>query len=109
MAHSIEIRVPLVDFTLLAALATAIPALASGAGKAALAKAPTSPLPNDIVIRAKTGFSVPTGAWMNTAADKALGPTGREPGATGLVSRRWSRAVLDCLAPANRQPGVQAS
>jgi len=109
MAHSVEIRVPLVDFTLLAALASAIPTLVPGSGKAALANVPTSPLPSDVVIRAKTGFSVPTGAWMNTAADRALGPTGFEPGATGLVSRRWSRAVLDSWAPANGQPGVQAS
>jgi len=37
MAHSIEIRVPLVDFTLLATLAPAIALLKEGAGKAALA------------------------------------------------------------------------
>jgi asparagine synthase (glutamine-hydrolysing) len=109
MAHSIEIRVPLVDFALLAALATAIPALTPGSGKAALAKVPTSPLPDEIVIRAKTGFGVPTGAWMNTVADEALGPTGRSPGATGLVSRRWSRAVLGAVAQANGRLGVQAS
>ena len=61
MAHSLEIRVPLVDFTLLEALAPAISTLTPGAGKAALANAPTSPLPKEIVTRAKTGFSVPTG------------------------------------------------
>src|ERR1700722_11390503 len=63
MAHSLEIRVPLVDFTLLRALAPAIPALTPGAGKTALAKAPTVPLPDEIVTRAKTGFNVPTGDW----------------------------------------------
>ena len=61
MAHSLEIRVPLVDFTLLRALAPVIPVLTPGAGKAALANAPTLPLPAEIVTRAKTGFSVPTG------------------------------------------------
>jgi asparagine synthase (glutamine-hydrolysing) len=109
MAHSIEIRVPLVDSTLLAALAPAISALTPGSGKAALAKAPTSPLPDETVIRAKTGFGVPTGAWMNTAADEALGPSSRGPGAAGLASRRWSRAVLGNVAGANGQLGVQAS
>src|SRR5712692_790460 len=67
MAHSIEIRVPLVDFTLLAALAPAIRGLTAGVGKAALAKAPTLPLPDSTMIRAKTGFGVPTGAWMSMA------------------------------------------
>ena len=101
MAHGIEIRVPLVDFTLLSVCARAIPALRDGAGKAALAKAPSSPLPTEIATRSKTGFNVPTGAWMNTAADEALGPTGSAPGAKGLVSRRWSRAVLNGAAQGN--------
>jgi asparagine synthase (glutamine-hydrolysing) len=99
MAHSIEIRVPLVDFTLLAALAPAIAALTPGAGKAALAKAPISPLPNKTVIRAKTGFGVPTGAWMNAAAGTALGPRDYLPATKGLISRRWSSKVLNGAAP----------
>jgi len=108
MAHSLEIRVPLVDFTLLGALAPAIPALTTGAGKAALAEAPTVPLPNEIVTRAKSGFGVPTGAWMNAAAGEGSGPIG-VPEAKGLVSRRWSRAVLNGMAPANAQPQLHAS
>ena len=52
MAHSLEIRVPLIDFTLLRALAPVIPSLTSGAGKAALGKAPTLPLPHEIIARA---------------------------------------------------------
>jgi asparagine synthase (glutamine-hydrolysing) len=95
MAHSLEIRVPLVDFTLLSTLAPAIPALTPGLGKVALAKAPTVPLPNEIVTRAKTGFAVPTGAWMNAAAGKISGSIGRVPDIKGLVSRRWSRTVLN--------------
>ncbi len=57
MAHGVEIRVPLVDMTLLERLAPAIPRLAPQTGKAALAKAPTLPLPSEIVARAKTGFA----------------------------------------------------
>ena len=63
MAHSLEIRVPLVDVTLLSELAPAIPSLNPGAGKAALALAPRLPLSDEIVQRAKTGFGVPTSAW----------------------------------------------
>ena len=65
MAHGVEIRVPLVDTTLLQSLAPRLRRLMPGAGKAALANAPTVPLPDEIVSRAKTGFGVPTGAgWM---------------------------------------------
>jgi len=109
MAHSLEIRVPLVDFILLGALARAIPALRSGAGKAALAEAPVVPLPNEIVTRAKSGFGVPTGAWMNAAAGEGSGPIGRVPEAKGLVSRRWSRVVLNAAASTNGQPELRAS
>jgi asparagine synthase (glutamine-hydrolysing) len=90
MAHGLEIRVPLVDVTLLRSIAPAIDGLGAGAGKAALAKAPSRPLPDDIVMRAKTGFGVPTGAWMASAAARQA--AGVEP--KGLVSRRWSRVVL---------------
>jgi asparagine synthase (glutamine-hydrolysing) len=90
MAHGVEIRVPLVDMTLLRSIAPVIDGLGAGAGKAALAKAPSRPLPDDIVMRAKTGFGVPTGAWMASASARQA--AGVEP--KGLVSRRWSRVVL---------------
>ena len=98
MAHSLEIRVPLVDFTLLAALAPTIPAFTPGVGKAALARRPSSPLPDEIVTRAKTGFGVPTGAWMSTAAGEPLDRRAARRKAKGLVSRRWSHAVLNGAA-----------
>jgi asparagine synthase (glutamine-hydrolysing) len=110
MAHSLEIRVPLVDITLLGALAPVIPFLMPGAGKAALAKAPTVPLPSEIVSRAKTGFGVPTGAWMNAAAwDGPVPSPGRGADAKGVVSRRWSRRVLDGAALRKRPMEVHAS
>ena len=98
MAHGVEIRVPLVDVTLLQSLAPAIGGLVPGAGKAALANAPTVPLPNEIVTRAKTGFGVPTGAWMDAVAGAGRLSTGSVHEAKGLVSRRWSRVVLAGLA-----------
>jgi asparagine synthase (glutamine-hydrolysing) len=90
MAHGVEIRVPLVDVTLLRSIAPAIDGLGAGAGKATLAKAPSRPLPDEIVTRAKTGFAVPTARWMASAAARRR--TEVEP--KGLVSRRWSRVVL---------------
>jgi len=109
MAHSLEIRVPLVDFTLLGTLAPAIPTLTSGVGKAALAEAPAVPLPNEIVTRAKSGFGVPTGAWMNAAVGEVSDPKGRVPEAKGLVSRRWSRAVLSGVGLTKQPMQVHAS
>ena len=94
MAHTLEIRVPLVDYTLLRQLVPLIPSLAPGTGKAALAMAPTSPLPKEIVERAKSGFGVPTGAWINAVSDDSSGRAGRRSEPKGLVSRRWSQAVL---------------
>jgi asparagine synthase (glutamine-hydrolysing) len=95
MAHSLEIRVPLVDFTLLGELASSVPAITEGAGKAALAAAPSKPLPNEVVTRAKSGFGVPTGAWLNAAAGEASGTVVNKVEPKGIVSRRWSQAVLN--------------
>lgn len=97
MAHGIEIRVPFVDARLLERMASAIPVLKPGEAKLLLARMPSRPLSVETVARAKTGFAVPTGRWTEKAArtphDGAQLPA-------GLVSRRWSRTVLDALAPA---------
>jgi asparagine synthase (glutamine-hydrolysing) len=99
MSHGVEIRVPLVDTAMLEALAPAIPNLAPGDGKAALAQAPTIPLPPQIVARAKTGFTVPTGTWMGAAVGNATVAVKEPPfGAKGLMSRQWSQAVLHGFA-----------
>jgi asparagine synthase (glutamine-hydrolysing) len=94
MAHGLEIRVPLVDITLLRAFASAIPSFSSGVGKALLARAPSRPLPDEVMRRAKTGFCVPTDAWMNAALNDCSSVSKRTPASKSLVSRRWSRAVL---------------
>jgi asparagine synthase (glutamine-hydrolysing) len=93
MAHGLEIRTPLVDAALLKALAPCIPGLRPGLGKAALALAPSTSLPAGIADRAKTGFSVPTGAWM-----AAAGRRGAAPARKGVVSRGWSQVVLSASA-----------
>jgi asparagine synthase (glutamine-hydrolysing) len=97
MAHSLEIRTPLVDIALLRRLAPAIAALKPGIGKAALAASPSIALPSEIVSRAKTGFGVPTRAWMAAAA-RTHGEDLDET--KGLTSRRWSRKVLESFVPA---------
>jgi asparagine synthase (glutamine-hydrolysing) len=95
MAHGLEIRVPLVDFALLGNLAPVIPSITRGTGKSALAAAPTKPLPAEIVARAKSGFGVPTGAWINAVTGDGLESESRGPERKGIVSRRWSQRVLN--------------
>jgi asparagine synthase (glutamine-hydrolysing) len=97
MAHGVEIRVPLVDVRLLERLAPAIPSLTPQTGKEALAKAPSVPLPGDIAARAKTGFAVPTGAWMDPTFDNPA-PRDHAFGTRAPMSRRWSQTVLHGFA-----------
>jgi asparagine synthase (glutamine-hydrolysing) len=95
MSHGVEIRVPLVDFDLLKSVAPAMPAMTVGTGKVALARAPSRPLPDELLTRAKTGFAVPTGAWLAKAA--GFRPVDGVKRPKGLVSRDWSRVVLTAL------------
>jgi asparagine synthase (glutamine-hydrolysing) len=64
MAHSLEVRVPLVDVRLLQEVAPIVTSLAPGAGKRLLAASPSKALPHAIVERAKTGFSTPIKDWL---------------------------------------------
>lgn len=96
MAHSLEIRTPLVDIELLRTLAPLIPQLRPGSGKAALAAAPSQPLPSSIRDRRKTGFVVPTGRWTASASAATAG-------SKGAASRAWAKVVIsDAAAPLPR-------
>ncbi len=85
MAHSLEVRVPLVDFTLLQHLACHLSTFANGAGKQMLANAPSRPLPKDIARHAKTGFQIPAARWLTKDAQA---PSAR------TASRRSTAAVM---------------
>lgn len=84
MAHSVELRVPLVDAELLRRLAPRMPAAVDGPAKAALAQAPARPLPAALIERPKTGFETPVAGWMQGARRKP-----GEPWARG-----WARQLL---------------
>jgi asparagine synthase (glutamine-hydrolysing) len=89
MAHSIEIRVPLVDVSFLRSVSSATPHLSGRRGKAALAASPSVPLPTEVANRAKTGFGVPTGAWLaRIVGDNGFAKT------KGEASRGWAQHVL---------------
>lgn len=86
MAHSLEIRTPYVDIELLRSLACVTPRATKGMGKRLLAKSPSSPMPDEIVDRKKTGFGVPIGRWLAKAMRY-------EPQTAGLASRHWARTL----------------
>lgn len=90
MAHSVEVRTPLVDVRLLERLAPVIPALKGRMGKLALAAAPTQPIPQDIAASPKLGFSVPIGSWLQA---------GRRAATKGAASRSWAGEVFAKFMP----------
>ena len=80
MAHSLEIRVPLVDPFLFRRLAPAL-GRSGGPDKQAMAATPNPPLPDAVRRRPKTGFAIPVGDWLQ----------GPDSGDRGL--RGWARQV----------------
>ena len=65
MAHSLEVRVPLVDAHLLRRLAPLL-VRRRGRGKRILARAPRPQLSEEIQRRRKTGFTLPIREWLAT-------------------------------------------
>jgi asparagine synthase (glutamine-hydrolysing) len=86
MAHSIELRVPLVDSELSRRLAPRMPPARNVPPKLALANAPRQPLPAHIWGRPKTGFETPVSIWTK---DASAARYGSEPWA-----RRWARTIV---------------
>lgn len=93
MAHSLEVRTPLVDSTLLSQLAGLVPGLGTGVGKRLLRSCPRQPLPASVGNRRKSGFTVPLQSWMAQAA-RRLDLVGRDALPAGSHwSRRWAMLV----------------
>lgn len=63
MAHSLEVRVPLVDHMLLQRVAREMSTAKLDGTKELLALSPKIPLPPAIIGRAKTGFATPIASW----------------------------------------------
>jgi asparagine synthase (glutamine-hydrolysing) len=93
MAHSLEVRVPLVDSELLRALAPS--AVRGQATKQLLARAPRKRLPDSVAFRPKTGFTTPVGKWLRESpmlqAWRAL-PELADP------RTHWARRYAYCVA-----------
>ena len=63
MAHSVEVRVPLLDLPLWRAITPLLIANAS-ISKTCMGRTPACPLPAEVLHRKKTGFSVPVRNWL---------------------------------------------
>jgi asparagine synthase (glutamine-hydrolysing) len=69
MAHSLEVRVPLVDHVLLSKLAPSLMCSRHGQGKRWLANSPQRALPDAVRRRPKTGFSTPIADWLQASPE----------------------------------------
>ena len=72
MAHSLEIRVPFVDTTLLRQLVE-IPTLSATHEKRMIARTVAPQLPQAVLERPKSGFAVPIHQWLNPGAALTFG------------------------------------
>jgi asparagine synthase (glutamine-hydrolysing) len=88
MAHSLEVRVPLVDVELFRTV-TRLTQAGHAPGKQDMAVSPITPLPADVIHRRKTGFSIPMQSWLSNAIDDPITRTARglRPWATWLSRR----------------------
>jgi len=95
MGHSLELRTPLVDAALLAAMGPCVSGFSGGAGKSMLARTPLKPLPDAIIHRPKTGFGLPMAQWLSEGADQSAWadmPLLTAPGTPW--ARRWARTIV---------------
>jgi asparagine synthase (glutamine-hydrolysing) len=84
MAHSLEVRVPLVDAHLLRKIAPVL-VTRRDRGKQILANAPRPPLPEAVRARRKTGFTLPIREWL------------QQEGKVEFGKRSWARKVYEVM------------
>lgn len=86
MAHSVEVRVPLVDIELFRTVSYLV-----GNGrpldKMSMAAMPSNPLPDNVLRRKKTGFSIPVQDWL-------LGAPGSAGTMAGAGLRSWANFLF---------------
>ena len=95
MAHSLELRTPLVDSQLLETLCPYVSNFANGVGKGMLARSTENPLPEHITNRPKTGFSLPMMHWLSKASEKSV--LNYQPSinvSNTYWARKWARLVM---------------
>jgi asparagine synthase (glutamine-hydrolysing) len=102
MAHSLEVREPLMDHPLvewLASLPTSLK-VRGQEGKFILKKAMEPHLPGEILYRPKQGFAVPLAQWFRGPLRQRIGDAvlGPRLAATGIFNRRYLKSMVDAHA-----------
>ena len=100
MAHSLEVRFPLVDIQLLRSTATWL-ANAQPPSKATMLEAPLWPLPAAVLSRPKTGFGIPIREWLSGHAGAEAG---RDRGLRG-----WARLVYSNFVNSPSPSGTRSA
>ena len=99
MAHSLEVREPLMDHPLVEWLATLPSSLKvrGGEGKWLLKKAMEPRLPHDVLYRPKMGFAVPLARWFRGPLRERVRAAllGDRLADTGFFDQRYLRELLD--------------
>jgi asparagine synthase (glutamine-hydrolysing) len=98
MANSLEVRVPILDYTFID-WAGSLPAalkLQQGQGKYVFKKSLESLLPHDILYRKKMGFAVPIAQWFRGPLRGRLHETllGEDLMQTGIFERSWVEGLI---------------
>jgi asparagine synthase (glutamine-hydrolysing) len=110
MAHSLELRTPLVDAALLKTLGPFVSSFAGGAGKAMLARSPKKHLFESIINRPKTGFTIPMAKWLSNAAKTRACDNPPLLSSVGTPwARRWARRVIEEVAAGKQEGPVDES
>ena len=89
MAHSLEVRTPLVDVALWETV-TRLVLAGYPVGKRDMALGPATPLPYRILNRPKTGFSIPVREWLQSGSPMPQSAMSR--GLRGWASLLYRRA-----------------
>ena len=93
MAHSLEIRTPLVDSELLHAVSPMFVGADRPDGKKLLGESPRKALPPEIISRPKTGFAIPIRNWY-----EPMGDTPDRSSAGQWQERLWSRTWVKSVS-----------
>ena len=93
MAHSLEVRVPLVDHVLLQKVASQISAAKLDGAKELLALSPKIPLPPIVIHREKTGFATPFARWSDKVGKVGKRRRAEHRTSERTASRLWAQVV----------------
>lgn len=98
MAHSLEIRVPLVDVRLTERVIGLAACNRFQNGKAAMAQVVPGGLPEAVALRPKTGFSIPIWVWLHNSASASAWKRNRFLSGQNVGAySRWAYCILSTI------------